>query len=75
MTDTPEPGTPGPRLRIVRGSPAPEEIAALAVALTTVSAPAEPPAPSRSRWSDPASRLRKPLAHGPGAWRRGSFVV
>ncbi|SDQ87457.1 acyl-CoA carboxylase subunit epsilon [Thermostaphylospora chromogena] len=73
MTDTPEPGAHGSRLRIVRGSPAPEEIVALAVALTTASAPAAPPAPPRSRWSDPASRMRRPLSRGPDAWRRGSF--
>jgi hypothetical protein len=59
-----------PPLRIVRGDPTDEEIAALIAVLGAVSAPAAPgpPAP-RSAWADPERRLRVPLHPGPGAWR------
>jgi hypothetical protein len=57
-------------LRIVRGEPSDDEVAALiAVFAEAVSAAAaEQPAP-RSAWADPARRLRTPLHPGPGAWR------
>jgi hypothetical protein len=59
-----------PLLRVVRGEPSDEELAALtAVVAAAASQPApEPPAP-RSAWADPAHRLRAPLRPGPGAWR------
>lgn len=58
-------------LQVVRGDPTPEEIAALVAVLTArARAAAEPPpGDRRSPWSDPARRLRRPLSHGPGAWR------
>jgi hypothetical protein len=65
-------------LQIVRGDPTPEEIAAL-VAVLTARARARaasgdgPPKPERSAWSDPSRRLRRPLPHGPGAWRSSAF--
>jgi hypothetical protein len=62
-----------PYLRIVRGSPTPEEIAALVTVLTTRARTSAPPPKPRSAWSDPARRLRRPLTHGPGAWRSGAL--
>lgn len=62
-------------LRVVRGDPTPEEIAAL-VAVLTARARAvsgDKPRPPRSPWSDPARRMRQPLPHGPGAWRTSAF--
>jgi hypothetical protein len=57
-------------LRIVRGEPSDDEVAALiAVFAEAASAAAgEQPAP-RSAWADPSRRLRTPLRPGPGAWR------
>jgi hypothetical protein len=55
-------------LRIVRGEPPDEELAALIVVLAglaSASAAAEPPAP-RSAWADPVHRLRTPRYAG---WR------
>ena len=47
-----------PALRIVRGDPTPEEVAALVAVLATSATEGEaPPARHRSRWSDPAVRL------------------
>ncbi|WP_442875661.1 acyl-CoA carboxylase subunit epsilon [Actinoallomurus sp. NBC_01490] len=64
-----------PFLQVVRGDPTPEEIAALVAVLTArARAAAAPPAPRpRSAWSDPSRRLRRPLPHGPGAWRASAL--
>ncbi|GAA5043677.1 hypothetical protein HNP84_004468 [Thermocatellispora tengchongensis] len=67
-----------PRLRIVRGDATPEEIAALVIALAARGpAPAgrNTPAETPSPWRDPARRMRKPLAHGPGAWRNSALPI
>jgi acyl-CoA carboxylase epsilon subunit len=60
--------------RVVRGTPTDAELAALTVVLAI--AAASPPAPRpavRSAWNDPATRLRRPLAVGPGAWRNSAL--
>ncbi len=65
-----------PLLRVARGDATPEEIAALIAVLTTRSAGREAPRPDRSApgfWSDRASKLRRPLCPGPGAWRRAAL--
>jgi hypothetical protein len=61
---------PRPALRIVRGRPTPEELAALTVLVGTAAAgpPAAPAAPLRGRWSDPAQQHARLPAPGPGAW-------
>jgi hypothetical protein len=60
-------------LRIVRGEPSDEELAALiAVLAGLASAAAQPPVP-RSAWANPAHRLRTPLHPGPGAWRSSAL--
>jgi hypothetical protein len=59
-----------PVLRIVRGDPSPEELAALTALVTAASGePDEPAVPLRGRWSDPAWSHQRPLRPGPGAWR------
>ena len=59
-----------PHLRVVRGDPTPEELAALlAVVTATGAAPAEPERVRHGGWNDPARQLRKPLHPGPAAWR------
>jgi hypothetical protein len=66
----------GPTLRIIRGNPTPEEVAAVTVVLTALSGgggeleqPARP-----GGWSDPALRLRRPIHPGPGAWQMSSWL-
>ncbi|WP_092778043.1 acyl-CoA carboxylase epsilon subunit [Actinokineospora terrae] len=63
--------SPEPVLRVVRGNPDAAELAALTVVVAAAaSAPAETPAPlSTSAWADKSSLVRRPLPHGPGAWR------
>jgi hypothetical protein len=58
-----------PVLRIVRGEPTDEELAALVAVVSTLGTAPETPAPTRSAWSDRRVLVRAPLAHGPGAWR------
>jgi hypothetical protein len=61
-----------PLLRVVRGQPDDVELAAVTVVLASVAARAgegsQRSAP-RSAWADRAALLRRPLSHGPGAWR------
>ena len=60
-------------LRIVRGTPTDEELAALTAVLIAASgaaaAEARPELPVRGRWNDPAHALRRSWAVGPGGWR------
>ncbi|MBC7638196.1 MAG: acyl-CoA carboxylase subunit epsilon [Rhodoferax sp.] len=57
-----------PTLRVVRGAPTPEELAALVV-LLAARARAGRPAPRRPRrWSDPARGLRSGVRPGQDAW-------
>jgi hypothetical protein len=58
-------------LRIVRGRPTPEELAAL-TALVAAASQSEQPgaeAPRRGRWNDPAHAHRRYWPTGPGGWR------
>jgi len=66
-----------PVLAVVRGDATAEEIAALTAVLAARSAAAArvaaATAPGRGReafgWASRRAMLRKPLSHGPGAWR------
>ena len=65
-----------PVLRVVRGDATAEEIAALTAVLAAVgSRPGSGGRGRRSRWSDPAGMLRRPVIHRPDGWlanaRRG----
>jgi hypothetical protein len=58
-------------LRVVRGEPTDDELAALTVVIAVAVAGASddaPPAP-RTLWGDPAVALRESVSPGPGAWR------
>ncbi|MQA61709.1 MAG: acyl-CoA carboxylase subunit epsilon [Actinophytocola sp.] len=57
---------------VVRGTPDEVELAALTAVVAGLASSAgdgPSPEPRRSPWADPAARLRRPLQHGPGAWR------
>ena len=67
---------PRPVLRIVRGDPTPEELAALVAVVTGVSAAAASATKTRrprSEWSTPARSHRTPLAPGLGGWRASAL--
>ena len=58
-----------PLLRVLRGEPTLEELAALVAVLGACTANAAPPAPQvRSAWNDPARLVRRPVTPGPGGW-------
>ncbi len=60
-----------PLLRVVRGEPTPEQLAAL-IAVVSTRGGAAPPTPAPpSPWGRPV--LRTALPHGPGAWRSSAL--
>ncbi|MGH1563430.1 acyl-CoA carboxylase subunit epsilon [Mumia sp. DW29H23] len=68
-----------PLLRVVKGDPTPEELAALVAVVAARGAAAAAAAASsaqprrRSAWGDPALATRPPHHHGPDGWRRSAF--
>ena len=54
-------------MKVVRGNPSDEEVAALVVALRPRAA--EPARRETSAWSRREDLLRRPVHPGPGAWR------
>jgi acyl-CoA carboxylase epsilon subunit len=63
-----EPSTP-PLLRVVKGDPTPEELAALVAVVASLGGPAAVAPPPTPVWSHPRRLQRVVLRHGPGAWR------
>ena len=65
-TETPE----RPLLRVVRGEPTAEELAALTVVVAALSQrrARKRPVPVGA-WASYADAHRRPLQHGPGGWR------
>jgi hypothetical protein len=61
--------TPEPLLRIVKGDPSPEEVAALVAVIATLGGPADAPPRRTPVWSAPRRLVRVTHRHGPGAWR------
>ena len=60
---------PEPVLRVVKGHPTHEELAALIAVVASLGAPApEAPRP-RAEWNAPRRLVRGPLPQGPGGWR------
>ena len=59
-----------PVLRVVRGEPSEEELAAVTALVTAAAGAADEPGPPASgRWNDPARSMRRAVLPGPGAWR------
>jgi hypothetical protein len=68
---SPSSGEPSrPLLRVVRGEPTAEELAALTVVVAALSQrrARRRPVPVGA-WASPADAHRMPLQHGPGGWR------
>jgi len=63
-------GSDEPLLKIVKGDPSPEEIAALVAVLAAVGSAAGPVAVQpRLEWNAPHRLLRPPHQPGPAGWR------
>ena len=62
-----------PVLRVVKGDPTPEELAALVAVVSAraaaAPAPASEPSSRASDWSTYWRNVRRPLHPGPGRWR------
>ncbi|MET8762199.1 acyl-CoA carboxylase subunit epsilon [Lentzea sp. NPDC004782] len=60
-----------PLLRVVKGTPDDHELAALTAVIAglAAAAPVEDKPAARSEWANHARKVRRPLQHGPGAWR------
>jgi Acyl-CoA carboxylase epsilon subunit len=58
-----------PVLRVVRGEPTEEEIAALVIALATRAAASPVVEPPRSLWRSRGHNIRPAVSPSPGAWR------
>ena len=76
MTPTSEDSSPpdaadvaAPFLRVVKGDPTPEELAALVSVLAALGAPVVAPARRTPEWNAPRRLHRAPQHHAPGAWR------
>jgi acyl-CoA carboxylase epsilon subunit len=66
-----------PLVRVVKGDPTPEELAALTavIAAKLAARPAGSPDPSErvSDWSSYWRAVHAPAQHGPGRWRASAF--
>ena len=64
-----------PLLRVVKGNPTAEELAALVAVVAARSAAVAPAKPKlRSEWGHPARAARGPHRPGPDAWRRSAWA-
>ena len=69
--ETAEPARP--MLRVVRGDPTPEQLAALMTVLgARAAAGSTAPVGPRSAWNDPAALVRRPHPPGTDGWRRSA---
>lgn len=60
----------GPLLRVVRGTPDDDELAALTTVVASLvsTTPRSTRPEPRSRWADRSALVRQPLPAGPNAW-------
>ena len=64
-----------PMLRVVKGDPTPEELAALVAVLASRGGSEPAPEPVRSPWGRPGVGLRRSIPIGPGAWRESGSIA
>jgi acyl-CoA carboxylase epsilon subunit len=62
-----------PLLRVVKGDPTPEEVAALVAVVASLGSEGEPPTRRTPEWSAPHRKTRVTLPHGPGGWRSSAL--
>jgi hypothetical protein len=65
--------TTPPLLRVVRGDPTPEELAALVAVIASLGSPADGARRRTPEWSAPHRRMRVHYSHGPGGWRSSAL--
>ena len=63
-----------PILRVVKGDPTPEELAALVAVVAVIGSGGTDPAPRRTpEWSAHHRKVRTSFPHGPGGWRSSAL--
>ena len=66
----PQPERPAAPAIVVHGDATPEEVAALVVVLSAMSGGEDPASDgTASTWAAHWAAMRRPVGHGPGAWR------
>ncbi|WP_366145743.1 acyl-CoA carboxylase subunit epsilon [Nocardioides sp.] len=63
-----------PLLRVVRGNPTPDEIAALTAVVTSLPSHQIPPPLPAPHWFAHHHKLRTPHPHGPDGWRASTLA-
>ena len=71
---TEEAGEPQPLLKVVSGQPSEDELAALTAVVLALASPSSDEPARPGGWSDLSLRLRRPLPHGPNAWRDSRWL-
>jgi hypothetical protein len=66
-----QPGVPV--IRVLRGAPGPEQLAALAVVLSRAAPTPEPPRGQGTLWTQRSRYARPRPAVGPGGWRASAL--
>ena len=64
-----------PFLRVVKGNPTPDEVAALVAVLSARAAAVEESARPPAMYADPVAGHRRPMRIGPGAWVASGWVA
>lgn len=57
-------------LRVVKGDPTAEELAALIAVISAMQATSRPEEKTISEWNAPHRTIRQPIHYGPNMWRR-----
>jgi hypothetical protein len=70
---TGETGDGEPLLRVIKGDPSAEELAALVAVLAALGGPAAAPPRRTPVWNAPRRQVRSTHRHGVGAWRASSL--
>jgi hypothetical protein len=58
-----------PLLRVVKGAPDDDELAALVTVVAALAGRSSPAATAHSLWRDRGRNIRPPIGPGPGSWR------
>ena len=73
MSEESPPPVAAPLLRVVKGDPTPEELAALVGVIASMGGSAPAPKRRTPEWSAHHRKVRVTPPHGPGGWRSSAF--
>ncbi|MBJ7359461.1 acyl-CoA carboxylase epsilon subunit [Nocardioides sp.] len=73
MTTPGDEPAPQPFLRVVKGDPTEEELAALVAVLAAAGGSGETPRTAPPNWAAHHRKVRVTLPHGPGGWRSSAL--